>query len=476
MGFARIGFLNFRNLADREIGVGARQVLLVGENGQGKTNLLEAVYLLSVASSFREDRDAALLRDPALPAGLHGSYERDGEPACGLSVRWEPGRRREVRVNGKPVSDRRELLAEVLCICFVQQDSDFVTGPPEARRRFFDQVLALSHPAWLEAFRDYRRVLRARNAALKAGAAGPARRPRRADRAARPRPAGAPRVAGGRFQRGVHAARRGDHGRRRSPCSIRYRPSWAGLETAGGGDGTPRRRPARGTSPSGPRRRVRTATGSPASSTAGTSRTSPPRARCASARWPSGWPRPGSSPERTGRRPVLLLDDVLLELDPGRKQAFVDRFPDYEQAFFTFLPGESQPLGPVGRRAAPDRRERGVRDVRKVGDVLRDFLKERGWPAEDPYAPLFRGWEEIAGPELGSRSRVVEVEDGVIVVEVDHPGWLQMLPVEEAVPARGGPKGRSRRENRGPAGPDERFGGPATPRPGALRPVDRTTR
>jgi predicted nucleic acid-binding Zn ribbon protein len=69
--------------------------------------------------------------------------------------------------------------------------------------------------------------------------------------------------------------------------------------------------------------------------------------------------------------------------------------------------------------------------VRKVGDVLRDFLKERGWPAEDPYAALFRGWEDIAGPELGARSRVVEVEDGVIVVEVDHPGWLQMLQLRK---------------------------------------------
>ena len=69
--------------------------------------------------------------------------------------------------------------------------------------------------------------------------------------------------------------------------------------------------------------------------------------------------------------------------------------------------------------------------MRKVGDVLRDFLKERGWPLEDPYGPLFRGWEDIAGPELGTRSRVVEVEDGVIVVEVDHPGWLQMLQLRK---------------------------------------------
>ena len=69
--------------------------------------------------------------------------------------------------------------------------------------------------------------------------------------------------------------------------------------------------------------------------------------------------------------------------------------------------------------------------MRKAGDVLRDLLKERGWPTEDPYAPLFRGWEDIAGPELGPRSRVVEVEDGVVVIEVDHPGWLQMLQLRK---------------------------------------------
>lgn len=69
--------------------------------------------------------------------------------------------------------------------------------------------------------------------------------------------------------------------------------------------------------------------------------------------------------------------------------------------------------------------------ARKAGDVLRDFLKERGWPTDDPYGPLFRGWEDIAGPDLGPRSRVVEVENGVVLVEVDHPGWLQMLQLRK---------------------------------------------
>jgi DNA replication and repair protein RecF len=314
-------------------------VLLVGENGQGKTNLLEAVYLLSVASSFREDRDAALLRDPALPASLFGRYAREGEAACGLAVRWEPGRHREVRVNDKPVNDRRDLLSEVLCICFVQQDADFVVGPPEARRRFFDQVLALAHPAWLEVFRDYRRVLRARNAALKAGQEdlldvldeqiaplGLALRERREALVSDFNAVFTPLVGG---------IMGGDE-----PVAIRYRPSWAGLETPEAA--TVRLAADRakdlafGTTTSGPHRdRFSCLVGGrdfAHFASTGQVRLCALALRVAQARFLAG---------RTGRKPVLLLDDVLLELDPGRKRAFVDRFPDYEQAFFTFLPGEN---------------------------------------------------------------------------------------------------------------------------------------
>ncbi len=340
MGFERISFLNFRNLADREIGLGARRVLLVGENGQGKTNLLEAVYLLSVASSFRADGDAALLRDPVLPAALAGRHGRGDGPAVDLALRWEPGRHREVRVNGKAVNDRRELLDEVLCICFVQQDSDFVVGPPEARRRFFDQVLALAHPAWLAVFRDYRRVLRARGAALKAGAAdvldvldqqmaplGLELRQRREALVADFNAVFSPLVGG--IMGGGH------------PVRIRYRPSWMDLDTVEAVTarlGADRARDlAFGTTTSGPHRDRFTCLVDGRDfahfASTGQVRLCALALRVAQARFLA---------ERTGRRPVLLLDDVLLELDPGRRQAFVERFPDFEQAFFTFLPGESQ--------------------------------------------------------------------------------------------------------------------------------------
>ena len=70
-------------------------------------------------------------------------------------------------MNDKALAERRDLLSEVLCIAFVQQDMDFVTGPPEDRRRFFDQTLVLSDLSFLDSLRDYRRVLQARNLCLK---------------------------------------------------------------------------------------------------------------------------------------------------------------------------------------------------------------------------------------------------------------------------------------------------------------------
>jgi DNA replication and repair protein RecF len=298
------------------------------------------VYLLSVASSFRADGDAALLRDPQLPAALAGRHGRGDGPAVDLALRWEPGRHREVRVNGKTVDDRRELLDEVLCICFVQQDSDFVVGPPEARRRFFDQVLALAHPAWLAVFRDYRRVLRARNAALKAGAAdvldvldaqiaplGLELRQRREALVEDFNGVFTPLVGG----------IMGD-GR---PVRIRYRPSWTDLDTVEAVTarlGADRARDlAFATTTSGPHRDRFTCLVDGRDfahfASTGQVRLCALALRVAQARFLA---------ERTGRRPVLLLDDVLLELDPGRRQAFVERFPDFEQAFFTLLPGESQ--------------------------------------------------------------------------------------------------------------------------------------
>ncbi len=84
--------------------------------------------------------------------------------------------------------------------------------------------------------------------------------------------------------------------------------------------------------------------------------------------------------------------------------------------------------------------------TKKVGDLLREFLRERGWLGKDPSAAVFLQWESVAGEPFAGHSRPVEIEDGTLTVEVDHPGWLQLLlmkkasllsAVQEAAPAAG---------------------------------------
>jgi DNA replication and repair protein RecF len=340
MGFEELQFFNFRNIVDRTLSLdGARELFLVGGNGQGKTNLIEAVHLLCVGSSFREPREAALVRDPAAPAGLSGRY-RDGESfRTTFSVHISPGRRKEISLDGKAITERRDLFSRALCVCFVQQDMEFVTGPPEARRRFYDQTLILSDLSFLDLLRSYRLVLRSRNLSLRArqedlldvydaqlagfGLEIQSRRRALAD--------GFNSVFSPLY-REIAGAEAG--------VEIRYRPSWNGL--LGAEQAIERLVASRerdllfGATTSGPHRdsfaywlegRDFTRYAS-----TGQLRLCALVLRVAQARFLS---------ERTGRKPVLLLDDVLLELDPARKRQFVSRFPAYEQAFFTFLPDES---------------------------------------------------------------------------------------------------------------------------------------
>jgi DNA replication and repair protein RecF len=338
MGFEAVRLFNFRNLLDGEIPLGARRVFLVGENGQGKTNLLEAIYLLAFASSFRDAQEAALPRDPAGEVALGGAFRSAAGDTMALSLRIPPGGKKEIRVDGKLLAERRDLLGQVLCICFVQQDMQLVDGPPEARRRFFDQTLVLSEPGYLETLRDYRRVLRARNFVLKSRQAdlldvydsqlAPLGLRITARRSAMVQEFNAVfspmhrEIAGGEV------------------VEIRYWPSWRALssqeqalEVLVSSRG---RELGLGTTTTGPHRDgfhyARGGADYTRYASTGQLRLCALALRVAQARFLAA---------RTGKKPVLLLDDVLLELDPGRKRSFISRFPPYEQAFFTFLPDEN---------------------------------------------------------------------------------------------------------------------------------------
>jgi predicted nucleic acid-binding Zn ribbon protein len=70
--------------------------------------------------------------------------------------------------------------------------------------------------------------------------------------------------------------------------------------------------------------------------------------------------------------------------------------------------------------------------VKSVGDLLKEYLREKGWMSGNPYEPLFREWNRLAGEALGAHSRLLDVQEGFLQVEVDHPGWLQMGQLRKA--------------------------------------------
>jgi len=69
--------------------------------------------------------------------------------------------------------------------------------------------------------------------------------------------------------------------------------------------------------------------------------------------------------------------------------------------------------------------------MKKIGDILREYLREKGWQEGNPYDPLFHEWQKIAGPALAAHARLVDVQNNMLLIEVDHPGWLQMLQLRK---------------------------------------------
>ncbi len=70
--------------------------------------------------------------------------------------------------------------------------------------------------------------------------------------------------------------------------------------------------------------------------------------------------------------------------------------------------------------------------MKKVGDLLKEFMREKGWLEGNPYDPLFRDWAKIAGESLAGHARLVDIQNRILLVEVDHPGWLLMAQLRKA--------------------------------------------
>jgi len=323
----------FRNLVDAETRLDSNQVFFVGDNGQGKTNFLEAIYFSSYASSFRNAKDGDFIRsgesDCSVIAGLSNTC------AGKVSVSIQSGKKK-VSIDNKKAEDRKDLLNLIAPIIFCHEDMEFISGSPERRRWFFDQSLSLYDQDYIDELRKYKRILKTRNNLLKnqktelislidqqlvfSGIELMKKREK------------AVLFFSDSFEPSFEAV--SDIA---SVC-IKYVPSWKMMEPDIILDQLRAKRERDlifGISSSGPHRDryqfVKNGHEFADKASTGQKRLLALLLRVAQAK------RYSASLER---KPVLLLDDVLLELDPEKRKRFIRVLPEYDQAFFTILPEE----------------------------------------------------------------------------------------------------------------------------------------
>jgi DNA replication and repair protein RecF len=338
MKFNSVSTANFRNLEDSTAFTDAHDIFLVGKNGQGKTNFLESLYFCSYAASFRGVKDTELINVHSDSCAVTAIVDTGFVPLK-LTIKIE-NNAKIIIVDDKKIDDRKSLLSLVPSVVFCHEDMDFITGSPERRRWFFDQNRSIYDVQYLDDLRHYRKILRMRNTVLKESQIR-----QNVDmldvldsqfikyglRLMEKRSFEAKKFSAlfGPIYETVSSI---------SGIQVTYRPSWKEADAdkiARKLVMNRRQEMILGSSLSGPHRDlyeficneknfIKTASTGQLRLLALLLRVSQ------TARYK----------EVTGDYPVLLIDDVLLELDGEKRQRFLAVMPDYKQAFFTFLPEE----------------------------------------------------------------------------------------------------------------------------------------
>ncbi len=172
MHLRHLSVVDFRSYASAELPLAPGVTTLIGLNGQGKTNLVEAAGYLATLGSHRVAADAPLVRFGAQQAVIRGAVIRDGrETLIELEINGgRAGTRNRARLNRSPVPRPREVLGTLRTVLFAPEDLALVKGDPAERRRFLDELLVARQPRWAGVRADYDKVLRQRNALLRSAA------------------------------------------------------------------------------------------------------------------------------------------------------------------------------------------------------------------------------------------------------------------------------------------------------------------
>jgi DNA replication and repair protein RecF len=166
----RLALTDFRSYAAVDVPLRPGVTLFSGPNGEGKTNLVEAVGYAATLASHRAAQDAPLIRAGAEQAIIRAAISTSANDAL-VEIELNAGRANRVRLNRAPLAKPREVLGVLRTVLFAPEDLALVKGDPGERRRFLDDLLVAMAPRYAAVRADYERVLKQRTALLKS--AGP---------------------------------------------------------------------------------------------------------------------------------------------------------------------------------------------------------------------------------------------------------------------------------------------------------------
>lgn len=162
----RLELVDFRSYQRVQVDFVPGASVLVGPNGTGKTNLVEALGYVASLASHRVSTDAPLVRAGAASAVIRCAVVHEGRELL-VELELVPGRANRARLGHSPVRRAREVLGALRLVMFAPEDLELVCGEPAGRRRYLDDLLVARQPRFVAVCADYDRVLKQRNALLR---------------------------------------------------------------------------------------------------------------------------------------------------------------------------------------------------------------------------------------------------------------------------------------------------------------------
>ena len=165
LAISKLSLFSFRNHDKKEIFFSKGITVIWGENGSGKTAVLEAINTLSFGRSFKTHRQRELINTEKKELFIRGEFfTRNHKDQVAAKISKTSGQ--AIKLNGKNVHNRKDLLGRNIVVVLSPEEQDITKGPPMERRKFFDRIFSVVSPEYLKTLQAYSRTLKQRNAAL----------------------------------------------------------------------------------------------------------------------------------------------------------------------------------------------------------------------------------------------------------------------------------------------------------------------